>query len=80
MAGVKYMQIQLTDANTGEIIYTTKNSAISSSGYLRQKLNRNIDSFLNYFRDNGDRDLVLQVILREQATPLNFNFKDYDVY
>ena len=73
---MKYFQICLADGNTGEVIYTTKSSAIGSSSYLRSKLMKNLDSFCNYLRDNSDRDVVMQISVREQITPLNIPFVD----
>lgn len=73
---MKYVTISLNDANTGEVIYETKTSAVGSVAYLRSKVSKNVDSFMNFYRDHGDRDLCLQVLIREQRKSLTIPFPD----
>lgn len=67
---MKYVIVSLVDGNTGEIIYETKPQAVDTSSYLRSKINKNVNSFCNYFRDHPGRDLVFQVSVREQRKSL----------
>lgn len=72
---MKYVTVSLIDGNTGEIIYDTNAQAVDSSSYLRSKINKNVNSFCNYFRDHPGRDLVFQVSVREQRKSLTL-FED----
>lgn len=76
---MKYVTISLNDANTGEVIYETNTCAVGSVSYLATKVAKNVSSFINYYRDNQSRDLCLQVIVREERTPLDIPFPS-DVY
>lgn len=67
---MKYVTVSLIDGNTGEMIYETKAQAVDTSSYLRSKICKNVDSFINYFRDHPGRDLVFQVNVREQRKSL----------
>lgn len=76
---MKYVTISLNDANTGEVIYETNTCAVGSVSYLRSKVSKNVDSFMNFYRDHPGRDLCLQILVREQRTSLNIPFPA-DVY
>ena len=76
---MKYVTISLNDANTGEVICETNTCAVGSSSYLRTKITKNVDSFMNYYRDHSDRDLCLQVLVREERSSLSIPFLP-DVY
>lgn len=67
---MKYVTVSLIDGNTGELIYETKATAVDTSSYLRSKINTNVNSFCNYFRDHPGRDIVFQVSVREQRKSL----------
>lgn len=67
---MKYVTVSLIDGNTGEMIYETKAQAVDTSSYLRSKISKNVDSFINYFRDHPGRDLVFQVSVREKRKSL----------
>ena len=76
---MKYVTISLNDATTGEVIYETNTCAVGSLSYLRTKVSKNVDSFMNYYREHSDRDLCLQVLVREERNSLNIPFPA-DVY
>lgn len=75
----KFVKIYLTDGNTGEVIYETKSNMVGSSSYLRQKIQKNVNSFCNYFRDHPDRDVCLQISITEERQSMLIDFPA-DVY
>lgn len=78
MNKTKYVTISLVDANTSELIFQTKTVPVDTSQTLNLKINKNISAFVRY-TSTSDRDLVLQISLREQRQPLNLEFNP-DVY
>lgn len=56
----------LVDHNTGEVIFKTKSNPIVDRFSLRNKIAKNIESFLRYFDDNCDRDITLDISILEQ--------------
>lgn len=75
---MKYCTIRLVDACTGELIYETKSIQTASLPYLRSRLQKNLDSFCNYFRDNSYRDVVFQAIIHEEKKSLSlYPSEDY---
>ena len=73
---MKYFTVCLCDGNTGEVIYQTNTCTVNSPSYLRTKLQKNVDSLCNYLRMSPDRDVVCQIIIREQRGSLDIPFPD----